>query len=222
MRNFSACDADLVAELFIGRFAAKFLAHLQGNATHLGDFIDQVNRQTNRLALVGQGTLDRLLDPPGGVGAELSAFRRIETLDRFHQTDVSFRDQVEQRQAEVRVVMRDLYDQTQIRANHQRARFAVAPLDLRRQGNLLLRRQERDLPDLAQINFNSGIAIFSGHITFHEWVWGVESTNSRQFHVPVPRRSHFLTFYKVFNKVKYFASLTAPGCVVFKLFWPPM
>src|SRR5205807_5750600 len=166
LRNFSAGDADLIAELFIGRFAAQFFAHLQGNATHLGDFIDQMNRQTNRLALVGQGTLDRLLDPPGGVGAELSAFRRIETLDRFHQTDVSFRDQVEQRQAEVRIVMRDLYDQTQIRANHQRARFAIAPLDLRRQGNLLLRRQEREWPGLTPINFESGIAVFSGHINY--------------------------------------------------------
>ena len=64
-----AGDADFFAELVVGRFAAEFLAHLQRNAAHLGDLVDQMDRQADRLALVGQGALDRLLDPPGGVGA---------------------------------------------------------------------------------------------------------------------------------------------------------
>ena len=113
LRNFSAGNADLFAELVVGRFAAELLAHLQRDAAHLGDLVDQMDGQTDRLALVGQGALDRLLDPPRGVGAEFSALRGVETLDGLHQTDVALGDEVEQRQAEVRVIVRDLHDQTQ-------------------------------------------------------------------------------------------------------------
>ena len=80
--------------------------------------------------------------------------------------------------------MRDLDDEAQVGANHQGARFAVALLDLRRQLNFLLRGEERDLPDLAQINFDSGIAIFGGHKTFHDVLWGACLTSGQR---SVPR-----------------------------------
>jgi hypothetical protein len=64
--------------------------------------------------------------------------------------------------------MRNLYDQTQIRADHQRSRFFVALFDLGGEFDLLLGSEKRDLPDLAQVNLYSGIAIFSGHKAFHE------------------------------------------------------
>ena len=96
LRNFAAGDADFFAELVIGRFAAELLAHLQRDAAHLRNLVDQMDGQTDRLALVGQSALDRLLDPPRGVGAQLAAFGRVETLDRLHQTDVSLGDEVEQ------------------------------------------------------------------------------------------------------------------------------
>ncbi len=122
-----------------------------------------MDRQADRLALVGQRTLDRLLDPPRGVRAQLAALGGIETLHGLHQADVAFGNQVEQRQAEVRVVMRDLDDQAQVGADHQRARFLVALLDAGGQGDFVLRCEERDLADLPQVNFNSGIAVFDAH-----------------------------------------------------------
>jgi hypothetical protein len=77
--------------------------------------------------------------------------------------------------------VRDLDHQAQIRPDHQGSRLAIALFDLRGQFDLLLRSQKRDLPNLAQINLNSGIAIFSSHITlFHQILGGPESTTSRQ------------------------------------------
>ena len=64
--------------------------------------------------------------------------------------------------------MRNLDDQAQIGADHQGPRLAIALLDFRGQLNLLLRSQQRDLPDFAEVDLNTGIAIFSSHITlFH-------------------------------------------------------
>ena len=74
--------------------------------------------------------------------------------------------------------MRNLYHQAQIGPDHQGTCFAITLLDLSGQLNLLLRSQQRDLPDLAQVNLNSCIAIFSSHITlFHRSFGGIESTN---------------------------------------------
>src|SRR5262249_55692773 len=125
--------------------------------------------QPNRLRLVRERALDRLFDPPRRVSAELAAFCRVKTFDRFHQTDVAFGNQVEQRQPEVRVTVPSLHYQPQVGASHKSTGLAIGLFDPSGELNLLLRGQERDLPDLAQVNLNSGIAIFSGHITsLHE------------------------------------------------------
>ena len=160
--------------------------------------------QTDRLALIGQRSLDGLFDPPRRVGAELSAFCRVETLHRLHQADVAFRNEVQKRQAKIRIVMRDLHDQTQIGPDHQGSRLAIALLDFRRQVDLLLRSQKRDLPDLAQVNLDSGIAIFSSHITlFHQTLGGFGSTTSRKLYSSMPCRSRVVASWEVFNNVKY-------------------
>ena len=124
--------------------------------------------QANRFALVRQSALDRLFDPPGGVRAQFSALGRIEALDSLHQADVAFGNEVEERQTEIRVIVRDLHDEPQVRANHEGARLAVALFDFRGELDLLVGREQRDLPDFPQVNLNSSIAIFSSHITFHE------------------------------------------------------
>src|SRR5438552_3388730 len=160
--------------------------------------------QADGLALIGQRALDGLLDPPCGVGAELSAFSRIKTFHGLHQTDVAFGDEVEKRQAEIRVVMRDLDDQAQIRPDHERPGLAIALLDFRGQLDLLVRSQQGNLPDLAQVNLTSSIAIFSSHITlFHQILGGFGSTTSCKLYSSMPCRSRVVASGKVFNKVKY-------------------
>ena len=90
--NFPARNADFVAELVIGGFAAELFAHLQRNATHLGDFVHEVHRQPDGFTLVRQCSLDGLLDPPCGVSAQLSALCRVKPLHRLHEPDVAFGD----------------------------------------------------------------------------------------------------------------------------------
>src|SRR6266566_5939999 len=133
--------------------------------------------QANCLRLIGERAFNRLLDPPGRVGGKFSTFRRIEALDRFHQPDVALRNQIEQRQSKIRIIVRDLHDQTQIRTNHQGTSFLVAALNFSGELNLLLWSEQRNLPDLAQVNFYSS---FAG----------------------IPQSQH-LSRAKVLNKVKY-------------------
>ena len=204
LRNFPARDANLVAELFIGRFAAELFAHLQRDATHFGDFVHKMHRQPDGLALVRQRSLDRLLDPPRGISAQLSALCRIESLHGLHQADVAFGNQVQQGQAKIRVIVRDLDHQAQVGPDHQGARFAIAFFYLSGQLDLLIRSQKRDLPDLAQVNLYSCIAIFSSHITlFHRSSEGIASTTSRIVYSSTPYRSRVVASEEVFNKVKY-------------------
>src|SRR6266576_3697843 len=66
LRNFSAGNTELVAELLIGGLAPEFLTHLQGYTAHLGNLVHQMYGQTDGLALIGQSSLDRLFDPPRG------------------------------------------------------------------------------------------------------------------------------------------------------------
>src|SRR5213596_3205860 len=100
--------------------------------------------------------------------------------------------------------MRDLDHQAQIGPDHQGARFPIALLDLCGQIDLLVRSQKRDLPDLAQVNLNSGIAIFSSHITlFHRSFEGIVSTTSHKLYSSMPCRLRVVASGEVFNKVKY-------------------
>jgi hypothetical protein len=46
--------------------------------------------------LIGDRTGDRLPDPPGSVGRELKAAPVLELVDRLHQADVAFLDEVEE------------------------------------------------------------------------------------------------------------------------------
>ena len=43
-----------------------------------------MDREANGFALGGEGTTDRLFDPPAGVSAEADIPLGIEAVDRFH------------------------------------------------------------------------------------------------------------------------------------------
>ena len=73
-----------------------------------------MHRQTNRPAIVGDGAPDRLADPPGRVGRELEAASELKAIDRFHQADVAFLDQIEQREPASEVALGDRDHQAEI------------------------------------------------------------------------------------------------------------
>ncbi len=53
-------------------------------------------------------------DPPRGVGGELESTTKLESVDRLHEAEVAFLNQVEERKTAVHVPLGDRHDQTEI------------------------------------------------------------------------------------------------------------
>jgi hypothetical protein len=73
-----------------------------------------VDGQPDRPALVGKGACHRLPDPPGRICGQLVAHSPVELLDRPDQPEVSLLDQIEQRDASLRVVPGDPDHEAQV------------------------------------------------------------------------------------------------------------
>ena len=113
----------------------------------LGD----VDRQADRPALVGERPRDRLADPPGRIGRELVAELVVELLDRPDQAEVPLLDQVEQRDAGLRVVARDRHHEPEVRLDQLSLCGLVALVLAARELALLLRREQAPVADLADV-----------------------------------------------------------------------
>ena len=85
----------------------------------------------DRAGLIGDRAGDRLADPPGRIGREFIAAAIFEFIDRLHQADIAFLDQVEELQAAVGIFLGDRNDEAQIGLDHfllGLARLALALL----------------------------------------------------------------------------------------------
>jgi hypothetical protein len=98
-----------------------------------------------------------LLNPPGCVGAELASFCGIKTFHSLHQADISFGNEVQQRKSQIRVIVGDLNNQSQIRLDHQSSRFSVSFFDTGSELDFFLGSEQRDLPDFPKVNLNASI-----------------------------------------------------------------
>src|SRR5256886_8083754 len=133
-------DLEDLADLLLGhlhargerrrvRLLAGLLQDLAADAVHLVDGLDHVHRDADSARLVGDRARDRLPDPPRGIGRELVAAAVFELVDRLHQADVAFLDQVEELQPAVGVLLGDRDHQPQVGLGHlalgaARLRFA--------------------------------------------------------------------------------------------------
>ena len=108
----------LFGQLFRGRLAADLVQHLPGGADDLVDRFDHVHRNADGAGLVGDRAGDRLPDPPGRIGRELVAAAVLELVDRLHQADIAFLDQVEELQAAIGVFLGDGDDEPKIGLDH--------------------------------------------------------------------------------------------------------
>ncbi len=96
-----------------------------------------MHRDADHARLVGDGPLDRLLDPPVRVGRELVAALVLELLHGLHQADVPLLDQIHEGDPVVQVLLGDVDHQTQVGQNHRVPRMvhvALVALGLRDQG----------------------------------------------------------------------------------------
>ena len=90
-------------------------------------------------------------NPPRRVRRELVAAAVVELLDRADQPERALLDQVEEREPAAQVALRDRHDEPQVGLDHVLLGRHVAALDALRERDLLLRRQQRDAPDGAQV-----------------------------------------------------------------------
>src|SRR6266446_6033857 len=110
--------AEFLGKLLGRGLAADLVEHLARRAHDLVDGLDHVHGDADGAHLIGDRTADRLADPPRGIGRELVAAAVLELVDRLHQADIAFLDQVEELQAAVGVFLGDGDDEAQIRLHH--------------------------------------------------------------------------------------------------------
>ncbi len=138
-------------ELFGRRLAPHFLQHLPGNAVQLVDGLDHVHRNADGARLIGNGTGDRLPNPPRRIGRELIAASIFELVDGLHQADVAFLNQVKELQPSIRVFLGDRNHQAQVGFDHL---FLRAPRLRFADGNLAI-----DFLDLIDENVEQAFQI---------------------------------------------------------------
>ena len=98
-----------------------------------------MHRYANRAALVRQRPSDALPDPPCGIGRKPVTQSVFETLRGLDQTEVALLDQIQKRNASIRVALRNRDHQPQIGLDHVTLR---APAILERFLQLLVNFKE--------------------------------------------------------------------------------
>src|SRR5918995_3353022 len=139
-----------VGDLLRGGLAPQLRDELALGPADLVELLHHVDRDADRAGLVGQGTRDRLADPPRGVGRELEALAVVELLRRAYQTECALLDEVEERESLVPVVLRDGDDEPQVGLDHLLLGVEVAALDPASEVDLLLGGEQPDLADVLQ------------------------------------------------------------------------
>src|SRR5688500_9409720 len=89
------------------RIAAKRSLQRSPRRADAIQVLDDVRRQANGPASVDDRPRDRLSNPPGRIRRELEAAAILELVDRLHQTEIAFLNQIEEWQVRVLVALRD-------------------------------------------------------------------------------------------------------------------
>ena len=108
-------EAHRQSDLGRARLTAELLDQIARDVGQAVDDLGHVHGHADRAGLVGDGATDGLADPPRGVRAELEAAAMVELLDRAHQAEVAFLNQVEQRQSAAEVFLGHADDEPQVR-----------------------------------------------------------------------------------------------------------
>ena len=101
-----------------------------------------MNRQPHRAGLVHQRPLDGLADPPGRIGRKTKALVRVEFFHGANEAEIAFLDQVQQGQAAIHIMPRDLDYQPKIALDHALPRARIARQRPARKINFLCRGEQ--------------------------------------------------------------------------------
>src|SRR5215208_5962122 len=120
-------------------------------AGHLAKLVTPVHGHPYGAALVGNGTLHRLPDPPGGVRGEPPSTVGIELLDGLYETYVALLDQVLERQPHPTVLLGYAHDEPQVLLDEPLAGTLVSGLGPLGEVDLLGVREQLALVDVGEV-----------------------------------------------------------------------
>src|SRR6266700_3270934 len=92
----------------------KLLPQLLPGAFQAPELLDLVERQVDGARLLGDGTADKLANPPGGIGAEAIAEIGVKLLDGTHQPQIALVPPVFQCYPQTSIVTGDRKHEAQI------------------------------------------------------------------------------------------------------------
>ncbi len=115
------------------------------------DLVDKMDGEANSFALGGESTADRLFDPPASVGAEADIPLGIEAVDRFHQSEVSFRDEIKEGEAAVVVIGGEFYNETEVGLDHELACGGITTADAFGEGDFFGAIEKRGFADALEV-----------------------------------------------------------------------
>ena len=107
----------LDGNLLWGWFAPDLLDKVARSTDQLVNGLNHMDGDTNSPGLIGNGTRDRLANPPCGVSGKLIAPLILKLVHRLHKTDVSLLDQIQKLEPAVGIFFRNADDQAKIGFN---------------------------------------------------------------------------------------------------------
>ena len=134
------------------RFSPQLLQELSAHPNQLIDRLHHMHGDTNRSGLIGNGSCDRLSNPPGSISREFISFTIIKFFHCLNQAHISFLNQIEKEHATSHVSLCNTHYKTQIRFCQPLFRLCISHFHLLCQINFLFRIQKRHLTNLLQIH----------------------------------------------------------------------
>ena len=154
----------LCCDLLRRRVAPVFVQQLRVRLFDLVDRFNHVYGDADGTRLIGDGTCNRLTDPPRCVGREFEPLCVVELVHGFNKPQIPLLDQIEKLHAAPDVPFCNAYDQSKIRFRETLLGLLVVFTDAHGKLDFFLRRQQRHAADLFEIDLNGivhgGRAVF--------------------------------------------------------------
>src|ERR671910_3333852 len=143
--------AEPPGHILVGGLALHLCGELVVGAGHLAKLVAPVHRHPYGAALVGDGTLHRLPDPPGSIRGEPPSTVGIELLDGLHETYVALLDEVLEGQPHPAVLLGYAYNEHEVLLDEPLAGPLVSGLGPLGEVYLLGVREQLALVDVGEV-----------------------------------------------------------------------